>query len=308
MIIYDSKDWLKALAHFHTSFTIRVLFRRIGVVGLYGAAITLIDLHVFDFRFHIDNTFFSLLGIMLSLLLVFRTNSSYDRFWEGRKQWGTLVNDSRNLAVIMDTLLPADDLANRQYFARSLANFAHALKGHLRAGVNAEELQETADGPPAALLTYQHIPSRMASLLLRRIREMHRLRLISDADLINLAPRHQSLLDVTGACERIRKTPIPFSYSFFIKLFISIYLLVFPFVVTEVYQYLTIPALILAAYALMGVEMIASEIEEPFGMDCNDLPLNQIAHTISRNVHEILGVPLTSPAGAQPEAEYMKVR
>ena len=122
-------------------------------VGLYGAAVTIIDLHVFEFRFHIDHTFFSLLGIMLSLLLVFRTNSSYDRFWEGRKQWGTLVNDSRNLAVMMDSLLPAVDLTTRQYFARSLANFAHALKGHLRTGINGDDLLETADGPPAALLT-----------------------------------------------------------------------------------------------------------------------------------------------------------
>jgi putative membrane protein len=307
MIIYNNKDWLKALAHFHTSFTIRVLLRRILLVGIYGAVITVIDIHWFDFRFHIDNTFFSLLGIMLSLLLVFRTNSSYDRFWEGRKQWGTLVNDSRNLAVMMDALIPTDDQANRRYFALTLSNFAHALKGHLRMGVQPEDFHETEDGTPATILRSQHVPSRIAALLLRRIKEMHRLRLITDADLINLAPRHQSLLDVTGACERIRKTPIPFSYSFFIKLFISIYLLVFPFVVTETYQYLTIPALMLAAYALMGVEMIASEIEEPFGLDCNDLPLNQIAKTISRNVHEILAVDLQTDTKAAPEIEYMKV-
>jgi len=307
MIIYNSKDWLQALAHFHTSFTIRVLLRRIALVGLYGAVITVVDLHYFDFKFHIDNTFFSLLGLMLSLLLVFRTNTAYDRFWEGRKQWGTLVNDSRNLAVMMDVLIPADDLTNRRYFAATISNFATALKGHLRSGVNPEELTETEDCQPQKLLTYSHIPSHLASLLLRRIHQMYQMRLISDADLINLAPRHQSLLDITGACERIRKTPIPFSYSFFIKLFITTYLLVFPFVLTESYHYLTIPALILASYALMGVEMIAAEIEEPFGLDCNDLPLGQIARTIGRNVHEILGVSMPVPVNAVPEADYMKV-
>jgi len=103
MILYNSKDWFRALAHFHTSYTIRLLLRRVGMIGLYGTVITVIDLNYFDFKLHIDGTIFSLLGIMLSLLLVFRTNTAYDRFWEGRKQWGSLVNHSRNLAVMMDS-------------------------------------------------------------------------------------------------------------------------------------------------------------------------------------------------------------
>ena len=307
MIIYNSKDWLRALAHFHTSFTIRQLLRRVVLVGFYGALITVVELHFFDFKFHIDGTFFSLLGILLSLLLVFRTNTAYDRFYEGRIQWGQLVNHSRNLAVMLDALIPDDDTANRRFFARTIANFALALKGNLRTGIDFAELEETDDGKPDELRRYGHVPSRISALLLRRIQEMHRLKLISDPDLINLKPHHQALLDVAGACERIRKTPIPFSYSFFIKLFITVYLLVFPFVITEAYQYLAIPAMVLAAYALMGVQMIADEIEEPFGLDCNDLPLGLIARNIRLSVHEILGVEPAPTAQVAAEAEYMKV-
>ncbi|MBC7919988.1 MAG: hypothetical protein H7Z75_02765 [Ferruginibacter sp.] len=307
MIIYNSKDWLQALAHFHTSFTIRQLLRRIILVGLYGALVTVAELHFFASKFHIDGTFFSLMGILLSLLLVFRTNTAYDRFWEGRNQWGQLVNHSRNLAVMMNALIPDDDVANRRFFARTIANFALALKGNLRTGVDFTELEETDDGKPDELRRYGHVPSRISALLLRRIQEMHRFKLISDPDLINLKPHHQALLDIAGACERIRKTPIPFSYSFFIKLFITVYLLVFPFVITEAYQYLAIPAMVLAAYALMGVQMIADEIEEPFGLDCNDLPLGQIARNIRLNVHEILGVEPAPTTQVAAEAEYMKV-
>ncbi|MES2731704.1 MAG: bestrophin family ion channel [Bacteroidota bacterium] len=307
MIIYNSKDWLKALAHFHTSYTIRLLLRRILMVGAYGAVITIIDLHFIDFKMHIDGNFFSLLGILLSLLLVFRTNTAYDRYWEGRKQWGALVNHSRNLAVMLDALIPDDDLTNRHFFARTIANFAMVLKGHLRTGVTFEELDETEDCHVEALKRYEHKPSRLSAILLRRIEEMHRLRLISGEDLLNLKPHHQALLDITGACERIQKTPIPFSYSFFIKLLITVYLLIFPFIISETYQYLAIPALMLAAYALMGVEMIADEIEEPFGLDCNDLPLGLMSRTIRRNVHEILNVPLATTSPAEKEVEYMKV-
>jgi putative membrane protein len=307
MIVYDNKDWFRALAHFHTSYVIRVLLVRVLLLGLYGTAITVIDLHFYNFQLRIDGTFFSLLGIMLSLVLLFRTNTAYDRFWEGRNLWGTLVNHSRNLAVMMDALVPNDDVENRRYFARTIANFALALKGHLRTGVDFTELEETADGKPEDLKKYGHVPSKIAALLLRRIEQLYRANQIAAPDLLNIKPHHQALLDITGACERIKRTPIPFSYSFFIKLFISIYVLLMPFIIAETYRYFAIPATLLAAYALLGIQMIGDEIEEPFGLDCNDLPLNQIARIIRKNVHEILGVEVSPALPAIPEVDYMKV-
>lgn len=118
MVIYNAKDWLGALRHFQTSYVIRVLLRRVAFVAAYGSLITLVDQHWVAIDVPIDGTFFSLLGILLSLLLVFRTNTAYDRFWEGRRQWGMLVNYSRNLAVLLDSLLPDDDSENRVFFAR----------------------------------------------------------------------------------------------------------------------------------------------------------------------------------------------
>lgn len=308
MIIYQAKDWAGALRHFHTSYSIQVLLRRVGFVSVYGILLTLVDQHVIDVHLPFDGTLFSLLGITLSLLLVFRTNTAYDRFWEGRRQWGALVNYSRNLAVLLDSLLPDEATANRTYFARSLSNFALALKGHLRAGVDFAELDDTDNGNEGQSLSqYTHVPSRIAALILRRTQALRQDNLVNDADLITIRLYHQALLDITGACERIKKTPIPFSYSFFIKLFITVYVLLIPFVLVKSYGYFAIPATTLAAYALIGIEMIGDEIEEPFGLDCNDLPLNQIAQTIRRNMHEILGVPpLTSEAPKQ-EVDFIKV-
>ena len=276
-------------------------------MGIYGSLITLIDQHIITVDLPIDGTFFSLLGILLSLLLVFRTNTAYDRFWEGRKQWGSLVNYSRNFAVLMDALLPAEDSVNRVFFSRTLANFALALKGHLRTGIDFTELEETEDGALESLSHYKHVPSRIAALLMHRLQELKQQRIVSDGDLITIRSYHQALLDITGACERIKNTPIPFSYSFFIKLFITMYLLLMPFVLVETYQYFTILATTFAAYALLGVEMIGDEIEEPFGLDCNDLPLNQISQTIRRNMHEILTGELSVGQQAQQVVDYQKV-
>lgn len=307
MIIYEAKDWVGALKHFHTSYSIQVLLQRVAYVSAYGILLTLIDQHVIDVHLPIDGTFFSLLGITLSLLLVFRTNTAYDRFWEGRRQWGSLVNYSRNLAVLLDALLPDNATTNRHFFARTLSNFALALKGHLRTGVDFAELEDMGHDELQTLPQYSHTPSRLAALLMRRLQTLRQDNLINDADLITLRLYHQSLLDITGSCERIKKTPIPFSYSFFIKLFITVYVLLIPFVLVGTYGYFAIPATVLATYALIGIEMIGDEIEEPFGLDCNDLPLNQIAHTIRRNVHEILAVEPAVVIHAKQEVDYIKV-
>ena len=107
-------------------------------------------------------------------------------------------------------------------------------------------------------------------------------------DHLNIKTHTQALLDILGACERIKKTPIPFSYSIFIKIFILSYGLLLPFALFGSFGFSTIPLVMIVFFAFIGVEMLGAEIEEPFGLDCNDLPTGTIAHTIKENVFEIL--------------------
>lgn len=116
--------------------------------------------------------------------------------------------------------------------------------------------------------------------------------MFSDADFINIKGQHESLLDILGACERIKKTPIPFSYSVYIKVFISIYCLLLPFGLYLDFGWYTVPLTMFISFAMIGLELMAQEIEEPFGLDCNDLPTGDIAMNIKRNVHELLGDPV----------------
>lgn len=307
MIVYKSTDWWEALRHLRSSPIIRLLLKRVLWVGLYATAITAGVEYFEPLRIAVDKEFFSFLGIMLSLLLAFRTNTAYDRFYEGRRVWGQLVNNCRNLAVLLNARLPAHDLASRTYLAGLLSNFPLALEGHLRTGVNFDKLEEVEHGYIEQLRLTQHVPSRIAAQLQGFYERLLEEGVLLPTHLLTLQRHHEALLDVAGACERIKSTPIPFSYSYFIKGFISVFIVTMPFNLLDTYRFLTIPITMFGAYALLGVEMIGDEIEDPFGKDSNDLPLTQMANRIRANVHEILQVELHEDIRALATAPYSVV-
>lgn len=307
MIVYKSSDWWEALVHLRSSGIIRLLLKRVLYVGLYATAITAGSVQFPHLQFTVDKEFFSFLGIMLSLLLVFRTNTAYDRFYEGRRLWGELTNNCRNLAVLLHARLPVEDQANRAYLAQLLSSFPIALDGHLRKGVQFSRMGEDETGFIEYLRYADHVPSRIAALLQEFYERLLREELILPTHLLTIQRHHAVLLEVAGACERIQKTPIPFSYSYFIKGFISVFVLTMPFNLLDTYRYLTVPITMFGAYALLGVEMIGDEIEDPFGKDSNDLPLTQMSNRIRVNIHEILGVELHEDIRALADAPYSLV-
>jgi putative membrane protein len=235
-----------------------------------------------------QSSVFSLLGIVLSILLVFRTNTAYDRWWEGRKLWGGLVNNSRNMALMTHSLLERQNTTDRSFYAKHIANFAVALKEHLRSGVKLEELHHMDSLELKVYQSRQHIPNHIISQLYDRTQELIRNGVISGYDGIPLKSHIQAFTDILGACERIKKTPIPFSYSIYIKTFIMLYTIMLPFGLIQEFGYYTILLVMFIFYAFIGVELMAEEIEDPFGLDCNDLPTGNIATTIKNNTYEIL--------------------
>jgi len=231
-----------------------------------------------------------LLGFALSMLLVFRTNTAYDRWWEARKQWGQLVNVSRNVAIKMATILPAHDRQVRADFARFIAGFAQSLSAHLRS----EKTRLALDArrhPELDLHTWDpdmHVPARIAALMHERVHRAYRDGAMTGDQLIGLAADLSAFMDICGACERIKNTPIPYSYSTFIKKFIVIYTMTLPFGLAFTLGYVAIPVVVFIFYVLASLELIAEEIEEPFGMDTNDLPLDRMCEMIGANALELL--------------------
>lgn len=303
MIVYKTNNWLPAIWHFHTGPTAISLFKRLAVVLVYVATVTVIELSFVDIRLKNTPTeFLSTMGILLSLLIIFRTNTAYDRFYEGRRSWGTLINTCRNLAIYYNAVLEDKRPSEQLFFTKVISNFPFALKNHLRNDRNFEEFDETIPGTLEMLQRFDHVPNGVVSQLRNRTEQLYREGTIKEAQLINIHGMLTILLDVTGICERIKSTPIPFSYNLFIKIFIAFYIVIMPFSVITEYGYLTIPAVMLVSYILVGLELIGEEIEEPFGLERNNLPLNQLSQLIRVNIHEIFGynLPATEKAAAKP--------
>lgn len=292
MIAHDPKTWFLNPFHFHRSDTLRRLFPWILSICLYAWLVAWVEMEYLqlseDSRLRNISIMHTLLGFVISFLLVFRTNTAYERWWEGRKLWGSLVNNSRNLALKLASLLP-DDSRHRAYFRKIIPLYAKALKSHLRSEETRIELFN--DLPPAVLeridLT-KHVPNQVAAALFRHLQELKTEGLLNDHQLLYLNAEVQSLTDICGACERIKNTPIPYSYSIFIKKFILIYVVTLPLGLVFSLGYLVIPIVAFVFYVLASLELIAEEIEEPFGSDENDLPLTRMCQVIEHNIQEII--------------------
>lgn len=259
-----------------------------------GAFTLLVCYVVLDFfklhpsEFPGTTTVHSLLGVVLGLFLVFRINSAYDRWWEGRKMWGGVVNSARNLALKLNAYLSREDHEDRDWFSKMIPNFVFAMKEHLRTGVQFAELEATDDKFFEALRKVKHKPNRLAGMMYEKVNELYKKNLLTGDQLINLDKELKDFIDLIGACERIKNTPIPYSYSMFIKKFIFIYIVTLPFGFVTTFEYFTIITVLLISFILLSVELIAEEIEDPFGRDINDLPTDELALRIKENIREIL--------------------
>jgi len=238
--------------------------------------------------FHTTITMHSLLGIVLGLFLVFRTNSAYDRWWEGRKLWGSMVNNTRTLAIKIDAFLDKEDVETRKWFSIMIPNFVFAVKEHLRRGVKFAELEAVHSQFINELKTFKHIPNKLSSMMYHRINSLYKQNKVSGDQLFILDKELKEFMDILGACERIKNTPIPYNYSMYIKQFIFIYVVTLPAGFVSTSGYLTIPIVTLITFVLLSVELIAEEIEDPFGTDINDLPMDELAEKIKDDVKEIL--------------------
>ncbi|SIT84472.1 bestrophin family protein [Pontibacter indicus] len=285
MINYNPKDWFVFIFQLSKADTFRKLLPLMIGVGIYAGVVAYLELNFL----HLSETQYirnvgmmhNVLGFVISLLLVFRTNTAYDRWWEGRKIWGGITNSSRNLAIKLQAI--ATDKDDRRFFRLMVPNYAFALKYLLRENEDFRELDPVLD-----LKKEKHLPNQVAAGMYARLNAMYTQGKIDTAQLLVLNEELKALTEHCGACERIKNTPIPYTYSVFIKKFIFFYVMTLPFGWVFSLSYYVIPVVILILYALASLELIAEEIENPFGTDPNDLPIDQICHNIRKHVSEVL--------------------
>lgn len=286
MVNYNPKSWITLIFAIHKSDTLRMLWKELIYMGAFTLLIAFIEITYFPDAKNLDKLFqvYSLVGFVISLLLVFRTNTAYDRWWEGRKKWGELVNDTRNFALKLNAIL--DDKKELGFFNRMISNFAMACKEHLRNGVAILDLN-LLENEIAFLEKKKHIPLALSNLMYQKLVKLRKEGKISDFDFLLLDKNLNSFMEACGACERIKYTPIPFSYSLFLKKFIFIYVVTLPIAFVTFFGYYSALIATFVFYVLVSMEVLAEEIEDPFGSDDNDLPTDELVEKITINTDQV---------------------
>lgn len=251
-------------------------------------------------------------NLVLGLLLVFRTNTAYERFWEGRKAWGTLVNTVRNFArqiwVAVAEKRPEDAEAKKETL-RLLVAFAVATKLHLRKENLNEELSALMSSERfEKLKEMNHPPLEIAFWIGDYLQGQHNKRRVSIYQLSDMFKLLDTMVDVLGACERILKTPIPMAYAIHLKQLLLIYSLALPFQLVNDLSFWTGPVVALISFTLFGIEEIGLEIENPFGYDNNDLPLDAICATMQRNIEDLIFLSPSTQNSVENWPKYRRFR
>jgi len=287
MIEYETKRWAKVIFRIHGTVLPRILWRVILVVVV--AAIATYAKKELHINIPTSSVLHSIVGVALGLLLVFRTNSSYDRFWEGRNLIGSMVNQSRDLARQTASYLADAPFETRErighYIIALFASIRHSLRRErdtqeMEAMLTARELEQLKSMSAPPLLVARWISDQLVA-------EAADGRL-SEFRLIAMDTRLSEIVDLWGGAERILKTPVPFAYAHHIKGFLTIFCLTVPLSLLDSMGWFTPFGAAIVAYGLFGIDEIGIEIEEPFGYDDNDLPMEGIGETIARNVSDIL--------------------
>lgn len=215
------------------------------------------------------------LSLVLGALLVFRTNSSYSRWWEARTLWGGLVNSCRNLSVKLASLI---ELSNEDamWLQERLSEFPRRLMEHLRLPTQASD-----HSAPAADM---HHPMYLVQQLYGWIHQKRQVGQIDGDELRIIDWELAELLDICGSCERIARTPFVRSYRIFARQCVMLFLLSFPWGVAADFRWWTIPLTMIISYFMIGMEIVAEHVEEPFGQDEDDLDLEGLCETIEKSV------------------------
>lgn len=287
----NQQNWLKVALKIEGS-VIPTIRDRVFWCGIFGLFISVLDFY------NIPVLAKSLGGIVpsivLGLLLVFRTNTAYERFWEGRKAWGSIVNNTRNLArSIWVAIVETDPLHRyeKEQALKLLIAFAVATKLHLRSQPVDDRLAKLVSPLQfSKLQTIANPPLEIAFWISDYLQAKQEQGQISLYQMTQLQTLLNNLVDMLGTCERILRTPMPLAYAIHLKQLLLLYCLLLPFQVVDELKWWTAPAIGLVSFTLFGIEAIGVEIENPFGIDPNDLPLDAICDTIDRNIDDLISI------------------
>ncbi|ATE61472.1 bestrophin family protein [Thauera sinica] len=301
MIIRPRPHWIHLLFVRRGSLLPRILSQQIFVL-LLSCAVVVVHGQLFHWKVTLTSAPFSLMGVALAIFLGFRINASYDRYWEARRLWGTVLIEGRNLARHALTLTGGG--VDARPFVLGLIAFAMAMRNQFRGRPRQEGLEGLLPAETVARVQAARCAPALILLWLGQwlqgVREAGHL---SPMLAQHMERSVDELSAALGGCERIANTPLPFTYTVILHRSSYLYCMMLPFGLVDTIGWMTPLVVGFVSYTFFALEALSDEIEEPFGTMPNDLALDAIVAGIEASLRELLG---ETPAPApQPDAAFI---
>lgn len=293
----ESRFWTDALRADGSA--LLLILPRAVLIALFATAVTAVDRNASLPNVGIEITPFEVAGAALGVFLALRTNAGYERWWEGRRLWGGIVNQSRNLVLAALAYGP-DDPAWRDRLVRRTAAFAHAARLSLRGDPDRLALETLLGAEEARRVrTSAHLPSAVARLIAESVRDACDRGGMDGFALLQIDRERAGLIDHIGGCERILKTPLPLAYGIEIRRFLVLFLTSLPFALVWRIGWLTPLVTFFVALPLLAIDKIGTELQFPFAtISLNHLPLDEICAGLERDLRALAEQDDARPARA----------
>lgn len=301
MIVRPRPHWIHLLFVRRGSLIHRIFWQQLFVF-LLSCAVFVVHGELFHWKVTLTAAPFSLMGVALAIFLGFRINASYDRYWEARKLWGSVLIATRNLARQALTLNTFGDQSRP--FVLGLVAFATAMRNQLRRQPNDNGLEGLLpDEVRSRLADARSAPTLILVWLGQWLAERRETGQLSPILAQHMEAGLDDLSAALGGCERIANTPLPFTYSVILHRSSYFYCMLLPFGLVDSIGMMTPLVVAFVSYTFFALEALSDEIEEPFGTMPNDLALNAIVAGIDASLREMLGE--TPPPAPQPDADFV---
>lgn len=290
MVIHKNKHWFSLLFTWKGSILKKVLPQLFSIT-FFALIVLYFHGEIYDYKIHLNPAIFTLIGLALAIFMGFCNNAGYDRYWEGRKLWGTLLIEARSLARQILTLVREDsfqDTEEKKYFINVISAFCWALNYQLR-------FKDDCYDQIERLLSTQHFekvvrkkfkPIAILDIMAIWVEQKHREQKIDSILWKEIDEEFNKLSQIVGGCERILNTPLPFPYRLLLHRTVYLYCFWLPFGLVDIVGVMMPIIVLLISYTFVGLDAIIQEISEPFGEEENDLALDALCMTIEESIRE----------------------
>lgn len=291
MIVRQRTHWLKMLFIWKGS-VLKKIIAQLFIITIFSVAVYYFNGKIYDYKVKLNPTVFTLIGLALAIFMGFCNTASYDRFWEGRKLWGLLVIETRSLTRQILSFIPNVSKEEKQEIVKLISAFCWSLNYQLRDKSETKPIQHLlSEEQFHQIQDKQFIPNIILGFISDWLNEQNKKGNIDTIVLTSMNHQLNQFSNISGGCERIYNTPLPFAYSVLLHRTVYLYCFWLPFGLLDSLDWMMPLIVLLISYTFIALDAIIQEIGEPFGEEENDLALNSICRTIEFSIFEQAEIP-----------------